>query len=77
MSTRTVEVPFDKFMSVIEDYLFSIHMVKDTEFLVYADLGLTVNDNGMIAIEIKTQDLLEFSETNVLSENNVVQLNRI
>ena len=64
MSTVSVKVPFDELMEVIERYLLAKHLVKSTEFLLYADLGISVDIDGMVNLDLEveeddTPDLLE------------------
>lgn len=53
MITVTVRVPFEELMGVIEDYLYHKGLVKYTEYLMYADLGLPVNEDGTVELDLE------------------------
>lgn len=55
-----VLVPFGDIMTCIEDFLIEHEFVKKDEYMVYADLGIDVNEDGFVEVEVEIQDQLEF-----------------
>ena len=76
MSTKSVSVPFDDLMEHIERYLVDAHYIEPTDFLIYADLGIDVTDDGTVNIDIETQDMLDYQPTEMRDNhiNNIVPL---
>ena len=52
MSTKVL-VPFEGLMEAVEIYLEDNGYIKEDEFLVFADLGLEVDANGFVEIEVE------------------------
>lgn len=59
MTQKTIEVqmPFDELMGIIEDALIYGGYVQDHEYLMYADLGLPVDEQGNVAFDIEVDEL--------------------
>lgn len=66
MKSVTLLVPFEELMEAIELHLVDKGFIKDDEFLMYADLGLEVDDKGFVSLDLEIESL-----DNVLETDNV------
>lgn len=62
MISRTIKVPFHDLMETIENFLSDEHYIKEDEFMMYADLGLPVDENGNIELDIELEDMETIEE---------------
>lgn len=49
-------------MEAIENFLSDEHYIKEDEFMMYADLGLPVDENGNIELDIELEDMETIEE---------------
>jgi hypothetical protein len=58
MTTKTIEIQmsFDELMDIIENHLVYAGYVKENEFLMYADLGLPIDERGNVAFDIEVDE---------------------
>lgn len=57
MTALTLLLPFEELMEAIELHLVDKGFIKDDEFLMYADLGLEVNDKGFVTLDLEIEKL--------------------
>lgn len=57
MTSITLLVPFEELMEAIELHLVEKGFIKDDEFLMYADLGLEVDDKGFVELDLDIEKL--------------------
>lgn len=83
MITVSVRVPFEELMGVIEDFLLEKGLVKQSEYLMYADLGLPVHDDGTVELDLELDNdpepplslAREFPVEEVPKDTKVIDLN--
>jgi len=51
--TRTIKMSYDNFESAIITFLYSISAIDDNVDVVGADLGVPVDDQGMVEFDIE------------------------
>lgn len=62
MKTVELAIPYDEFMDVIEDYLVYSGKLKSNEELMWADLGLPIDGDNNIMMNVEVEEVSETTE---------------
>ncbi len=49
-----IKVPYDDLMEAIENYLIYSGKMEDNQALLFVDLGVEVDDDGMASLDVET-----------------------
>ena len=72
---REFSIPYTDLIDQLEMLLVEKKLVRETEFLLYADFGLETDEDGNVIIYCETQDQIEYqpNEVPVIEGDNIVQ----
>lgn len=49
----TLQVPYDDLMEAVETFLINKNYLNEDEALLYVDMGIEVNDEGMASLDVE------------------------
>lgn len=54
MNTKTMQISYDTIQDVIASHLYAFSVIDDDIDIIDIDLGLEVNDEGLVTVDVTT-----------------------